>query len=328
MPGRTKAIEDATALRHRSERLERHRWWIAGVASMLIPGLGQVYNRRLARGTWLFLAMLILPLVLLVWVLVRGWLYLWLAVPLLTLLGLHILIITEAMVTGRRLTRDGGRPPHAEPGQGRADARGGVSGGSGRRRSLLARASLYVLFSVVVVVSFQAVQSLAFERAFAVTTITTAQPDLGLDAGDVVLINRLAFGPAASLRWRTPRSEQVVVYRDEGGVGRLGRCVAVAGQTVAISAGVLSIDGHPMRTLRPRGFSATTTTPIPDLGPQLIAPESCCVLSAPLEAEPGTPVRVDMVPFTRLIGEAMVIVWSSDPRSGRVRAERLGLPIF
>jgi len=297
-----------------AEQLERHRWWIAGVASMLVPGLGQVYNGRLARGIGLCLAMLLLPVVLLVWVLARGWLYLWLAVPLLVLLGLHMAIITEAMIMGRRLASIG-----ASTNEPRGAAR------HGRR---FGRVWLYAGFAVAVITSFHVMQWLTFERGFALAGIGIDQPDLGLDAGDRVLINRLAFGPIHGLSWRQPHQGQVVVYQDDGGVSRLGRCVATAGQSVAISKGVLQIDGFPVRTLRPRGFTSGATVPIPTIELQAVAQGMCCILSAPLEPEPGTPIRVGMVAIDDLLGEPMTIVWSIDPASGRLRTGRLGLPIL
>jgi signal peptidase I len=284
-------------------------WWLAATLSMVVPGLGQVYNGQLARGIVLCLLMIASAVVSLLWLLVRGAFYLWLALPLVLLLLIHIWIITDAMMVARRLPKSYQCRP-------------------------CNRIAVYIVFSALVLGAFQLSQHLVVRIGFASYPIDTPNPDSSFEPGDLVLCNRLAYGlvdPEAPLTaqptlwWRDPIPKEVVLYRSPGCQDKVlpGRFMACEGQRVELSPTALKIDGVPMAftsdllTAAQRGGREAFTVPRGHL----------CMLRSYLE-DGSIRYQPEVVTRTSLVGKPLLIYWSRDIEKKRVRTERIGLPAF
>jgi signal peptidase I len=278
-------------------------WWLAATLSMLVPGLGQVYNGQLLRGALLCIAMLGVGLGSLIWILTRGALFLWLAVPMILLLLLHIWIITDAMVVARRLPQYLLKPVN--------------------------RMAVYVAFSVATLAALQATQMLVVRLCFTTHQITAISLDGTLQPGDMVLCNRLAFGLVAPDRsepllwWRDPGANEVVLYRaaDEAKLVSPGRMVASAGQKVELGQAALTVDGV-VTSFFTNGFAAAgrrrRTFKVPD--------DKLCILNDSV-ANGILTYEAAVVPKVDVIGQPMLVYWSWD-EAQQVRPERIGIPVL
>jgi signal peptidase I len=280
-------------------------WWLAATLSMFVPGLGQVYNGQLWRGILVCLAMLGVGLGSLVAILVRGSLFLWLALPMLLLLLIHIWIITDAMLVARRL--------------------------SDYLLGPVNRIAVYVIFSVLVLGAFQISQMLVVRLCFTSHKITAVSLDGTLEPGDTVLCNRLAFGlvdpdrSEPSFWWRDPDTNEVVLYRSSDDPQQVlpGRVIASAGQKVELGQAALLVDGA-VTSFFANGFAAAgrhrRSFKVPD--------GKVCILNDSVAADRIFRYETVVVPRVDVIGQPMLVYWSWDEAEQQVRLERIGIPVF
>jgi signal peptidase I len=271
---------------------------------MFVPGLGQVYNGQLLRGILLCLAMLGVGLGSLVWILTQGALFLWLALPMILLLLIHIWIITDAMVVARRLSQYVLRPVN--------------------------RVAVYAAFSVVVLAALQAGQIMVVRLCFASYKLTAISLDGTLQPGDTVLCNRLAFGLVAPDRseplmwWRDPGTHEVVLFRSTDDPQQVspGRMVATAGQKVELGQAALTVDGV-VTSFLANGFVSAgrhrRTFEVPA--------GRLCILNDSVADRVPTYEAV-VVPKVDIIGQPMLVYWSWDEAAQQVRRERIGIPVL
>ena len=279
-------------------------WWLSATLSMLVPGLGQVYNGQLGRGILLCAAMLTAGLGSLLYILVQGLLFLWLALPIMMLLLIHIWIITDAMIVARRLNEYVLKPVN--------------------------RVAVYIAFSAAVLVVFQAGQVLVARHCFSSYRVTATSLDGTLVPGDSVLSNRLAFGLVSPGRsqptmwWRTPEPNEAVLYRSANNPDQVlaGRFVAAAGQRVELGQTALTVDGAVISFLSD-GLTSTgrqrQSFKVPD--------ESLCILHGSAVDSVLT-YRAEVIPKGNLVGQPMLVYWSWDEGASRARLERVGIPVL
>lgn len=277
---------------------------------MLVPGLGQVYNGQLRRGVVMCLLMILLPAALLVWVLVEGMFFLWIAAPMLLLLGIHMWIITEASLVSRRLSADYQLRP-------------------------CNRIAVYVVYSLVVVVGFHLAQWAVGRWCFEIHRVEASMETMNLVDGDYLLINRLAYGitneeaGTVDRWWRDPGHGGAVLYvaADAGSPVRPGRCLGLPGESVETRGDMIVVQGFAVR-----GGMGARVQWIEPLAPGAIGrqvPEGhVCVLSDRPANGPLTEPILEIVPHARLIGKPMLIFWSVQHDRRLLRADRIGLPVF
>ena len=277
-------------------------WWLAATLSMCVPGLGQVYNGQLLRGTLVCLLMAGSGLGTLLWVLMRGALFLWVTVPLLLLLLVHIWIITDATVVARRSTEQYQLRRWNHP-------------------------AVYTIFTVAVLLLFSLAEKLVVERCFQVWQVPVTSYDGVLQEGDHVLVNRLAFGltgepgSAPAGWWRDPEPGEALLYRLPSEPQQLlpGRCLATSGQTVSISSGQVTVDEQHRTYLPSRvaGGLPVRTYQVPE--------QQLCVLSEQL-ADLLDPI--EMLDRAALVGQPMLVLWSVDQATNAARFDRIGIPVL
>jgi hypothetical protein len=197
------------------------------------------------------------------------------------------------------------------------------------------RIAVYLVFSALVLGTFQLSSHLVVHFGFASYPIDTANPDSSLEPGDLVLCNRLAYGlvdPEAPLTaeptlwWRDPLPKEVVLYRSPACQDRVlpGRFMAFEGQRVELGATALKVDEVPMAftsdllNLPQRGDGRQVFT---------VPRGHLCILRSYLE-DRSIQYQAEVVTRTSLVGKPLLIYWSWDGEEKQVRTERIGLPAF
>jgi len=279
-------------------------WWLSSTLSAVVPGLGQVYNGQLVRGSLLCVLLIGLGVSSLIWVLVTTTLYLWLMLPLLLVALLHLVIITDAMLVSRRLG---------------AFVPGKVN-----------RIWVYTVFSCLVLVLLQLTQTMVLRRCFAVCVVATPSRLTGVLPGDWVLVNRLAFAVPpeheSQAAWlaRRPRLLEPVCYLppSEATTPRIGSFLAAAGQSVGFDGPLLRLDRA--RTVMLPGI---VTPGSGSLEKPLRIPEHHLAILFDEQVDGDTHITIDLPRVRDTIGRPMLVFFSWDAHRARVRVRRIGIPL-
>jgi len=279
-------------------------WWLSTTLSALVPGLGQVYNGQLLRGAVLFLVLVLSGLATLGWVLLTTTIYLWLMLPLLLVVLLHLAIITDAMVVSRRscdyqLTR-------------------------------VNRIWVYVVFSVLVLLLLQLTQTSVVHHCFAMHRVRIASRLTGVVEGDLVLVNRLAYGIRSehderfSTHGHLPHLLEPMYYlpsNHEAQAPRLGSFLAAAGQRVSFEGPILRLDRS--RTVK---LPASVLLDTQDAETPLLVPEGLLCLLRSVELQGDERVALDLIPWENVLGRPLLVVFSWNKTSATIRLKRIGIP--
>ena len=289
--------------------------WIAGLLSILTPGVGHLYAGRPRRGIllWLVLSgfLLTLPVAFLFAptpiMLVAFWL------P----IGVWLFIVLEAV----RIVRS-----HTGPIQ--------------RRR--YNRWYVYIVAILVVALVIQPAEVRVTRTMARTFTITSGSMGATLLAGDYVVLNAMAAGRA--------RHNDIITFSwPDDDLLFISRVVGLPGTTVAMQRGVLHIDGVPqqepnVRHIDPAGdayhewmqwqmpYVATTVDltayrPTRDQwGPILVPGDSYFVLGDNRD-ESLDSRYLGFVPADRILGRVQRVYFSWDADAGGVRWHRLGQKI-
>jgi signal peptidase I len=157
-------------------------------------------------------------------------------------------------------------------------------------------------------------------------------PTLG--PSDVVLVSRIAYGARLPLPFtrlelgrRDPQPGDVVALRwpAHPGVRALKRVIAVGGQTVAIRAGTVLVDGA--RPTDTHAFHVRRDEmPVEDYGP-LVVPAGHVFVMGDNRDESIDSGAWGSVPVDLVDGRAVLILWSRGGRDNAPLWSRIGAPV-
>ena len=210
----------------------RRKWWIAGLLSLLLPGLGQVYNGQAKKGVALHLVLVAIFALMALGV-AAGVAFKPLVLMALVLSGAcFVLTVTEACISARRRGAD------------YVPVRYNTW-------------KVYVpalLAYLVVVRPLEGHLTRCFVQAY---HIPAGAMEDALLVGDYLLADKFVYGAAVDIPGtdidlfrlparREPRAGDVIIFRSPVDPSRdlIKRCVAVGGQTVELRDKVLYVDGH------------------------------------------------------------------------------------
>lgn len=276
------------------------KWWLAGLLSLVEPGLGQVYNGQFRKGVLLFL----LPLVLLpcyVLCLNSRHLFAYLAAYLLLALFYYLFVVGDAIVQARR------------------------QGGAYRLKNYN-RLSVYV--AVVVVATLVSTgMNLALKYNFVQAfRIPAASMEPTLLVGDRILVDRSVYA-------REPKRGAVIVfaYPEDPRKDFVKRVVAVGGDTVAVRDKQLYVNGRPLLEPyiehRESELFPATVNPRDNFGPVTIPTGACFVLGDNRDRSYDSRFW-GVVGKERIKGTVKNIYWSWDRERNAVRWARIGTMIL
>ena len=275
------------------------KWWIAGLLTLVEPGLGQVYNGQGLKGA-LILALPILIIPGLILSLDTGNMLSFVGGFVLLTMVLYVASFADAVLTARRLSHN-------------------------YRLKRYNRAAYYLgIVALVMVVStiLTGVVKNNFVKAY---RIPTASMEPTLLVGDHILVDRRASA-LDPLRW------DLIVYQDPTKPTRefVKRVVARGGETVEIRDKELFIDGqavqetyvlHKQAEVIPAG-----DIPRDNFGPVTVPPGSYFVLGDNRDESLDSRFT-GFVEKSRVKGTVRKIYWSWDARNNRVRWDRIGMEV-
>lgn len=271
------------------------RWWVAGLLSLLEPGLGQVYNGQARKGIALSLVpLLIFPFV---YFLLLHNLFVVLLVGLAALIACYYLFVVADAV---RHARSSG---------------GYVLKRYNRWYVYVGMAAILTLLSSVVAEQFK----LSLFQAF---KISAASMEPTLLIGDHLLVDR-------RLSARTPSRGEVIVFQlpKDPKVDFIKRVAAIGGDTVELRDKVLLVNGeavaesyalHKDERIIPAGKE-----PRDNYGPAVVPAESYFVLGDNRDNSFDSRYW-GLVSSAQVKGRATGIYWSWDKATFSVRWKRIG----
>lgn len=276
------------------------KWWLAGLLSLVEPGLGQVYNGQFRKGVLFFL----LPLVLLpgyVLCLNSRHLLVYLAAYLLLALFYYLFVVGDAIVCARRQKGE-------------------------YRLKNYNRLSVYV--AVVVVATLVSTgMNLALKYNFVQAfSIPAASMEPTLLVGDRILVDRSVYA-------RDPKRGAVIVfaYPEDPRKDFVKRVVAVGGDTVAVRDKQLYVNGRPLFEPyiehRESELFPATANPRDNFGPVTIPTGACFVMGDNRDRSYDSRFW-GVVGKERIKGTVKNIYWSWDREHNAVRWGRIGSTVL
>lgn len=262
--------------------------WLAALLGFLMPGLGQVYNRQFRKGIHVNL--------------------LWYGTMWMTLFTVGRLEVAPFNLVLALLwfpcfyfwmTRDAFRTGRLPP----PDA-----------PDVWRRCLPYLVFVSLWLMEIPLHRALSDYNPWRVANVTGSSMERTLLDGDRVLVDTHAYGN------RMPAPGDIVAF--EHPVDReksfLQRCIAVAGQTVAVKDGVVYVDG--IRFDEPEGAQAL---PGQDFGPEVV-PDGHFFAMGDHRLRSSDSRRWGTVPLDHLWGKVVQILIAMDADSGRIRLDWTG----
>lgn len=276
---------------------------VAGVLSVLVPGLGHIYAGRTRRAYMILFNEIGLSFLLAV----TMWLTRWvgIVVVIFILAPLWWITVTLDSVRIARSTRSRNVPPTKTP-------------------------ATYVLFILATFVFSNVAFALTRSQLIQAFRVPAGSMMPTLLAGDYVMVDKRAYVDG------DPQVDDLVVFRkpDDSGQSFLQRCVAVAGDTVAIRSDTLFVNSKP----RVGGYERFEGRPRPDSRnwpaggrTYVVPPDHFFVLgdsrwNSDDSRYFGIRTREAAVPNSFALGKLMFIYLSFDPDRGyALRSERVGL---
>lgn len=275
------------------------KWWVAGLLTVVEPGLGQVYNGQGLKG----LVILILPLLIipgLILSLDAGNMVSLAGAFVLLVMVLYVASFADAVLTARRLNRN--YQPKAY-------------------NSLL----IYVIIVVLALVVSSILARVVKETYVKAYRIPTGSMEPTLMRGDHILVDRRTL-------ILDPSRGDLIVYQDPADPGRdfVKRVVAMGGDTVEIRDKELIVNGqavpesyviHREAEVVPGGEN-----PRDNYGPVTVPPGSCFVLGDNRDQSYDSRFS-GFVETATIKGRVRCVYWSWDAGNNRVRWDRIGLEV-
>lgn len=276
------------------------KWWLAGLLSLVEPGLGQVYNGQFRKGVLFFL----LPLVLLpcyVLCLNSRHLLVYLAAYLLLALFYYLYVVGDAIVGARR------------------------QGGAYRLKNYN-RWPLYLAFGVAAAVISSGLNLTLKHNFVQAFKIPAASMEPTLLVGDHILVDRSVYA-------REPKRGAVIVfaYPEDPRKDFVKRVVAVGGDTVAVRDKQLYVNGRPLFepyiVHRENDVVPASENPRDNFGPVTVPAGACFVMGDNRDCSYDSRFW-GFVGKKRIKGTVKNIYWSWDRERNAVRWTRIGTMIL
>jgi signal peptidase I len=275
----------------------RRNPWLAGLATFLAPGLGQVYNGQWRKGLAIGVVWALLPFAYVAVALADDYMLPLMLLVLAVWFGLLILALVDAMMTPTKL-------------------------GPGYELRRFNRVIVYV--GVWLALGTVQTAGLAHMRTNATKAyrITSESMRPTLLVGDHVFVDVRDSS-------RHPSRAEVMLIHPPGGADRiyLKRVVALKGEQVEIRDKNLLINGKPVSEPYVIHIDPSVHPGILDprdnFGPSVVPPGSCFVVGD--NRDNSNDCRFwGSLPESEVLGKARWIYWSWDSHAGRVRWERIG----
>jgi signal peptidase I len=269
----------------------RRRWWIAGLLSYLVPGLGQVYGGRATRG-------LLFNFLFATWGgIVFGFIFHLLRNPagkggvallfsLVTVSALaHLAIITDAI-------------------------RSAVKGDPGFRPNRYNKSVVYLGVLIVSLGVDYSISSAVREQVLKPFRIPTGSMESTLEPGDFLLSNQLYFAD------HNPARGDVVIFKSpaDGRTDFIKRIIGLPGDTIETDGGRVRINGKILEEPYVKGIETAVNPGIAarpeSRGPLVIPRDSYYVLGDNRDHSTDSR-RVGPIPRHNIKGKPMVIYFSS-----------------
>ena len=195
--------------------ITRRKWWVAGLLSIVVPGLGQVYNGQAKRGLFLYGLLWVVGLASLGIMLVLPLAPFNIVVPFVILLSAYIYIFIDAMIIARK------------------------QGNSYQPRAYN-KWYIYLMAMFVAVVVVLPVLSYTMRSVLVFPFKIHGRVEDAVLPGERILANMFVYGPRLPFTkirlpgLREPEPGDIILFKDPHTPSRIriSRCVAVAGQTV------------------------------------------------------------------------------------------------
>lgn len=289
---------------------QRRNPWVAALLSVVLPGLGQVYNGRAKKGVLLFCLFLVVVSGSLVIMTEYPRAPLNIAIPLSTFIATFLYILVDAMITAKRL------------------------GSLYRPR---AYNKWYVYLAAIALVAW-VLQPIVRDGAVQAFKISRGGMADTLVAGDHVLVDRFTYGlwiPPVGM-WvfesRPPERGDIIVFRDPADESRrfIKRVVGIPGDVVEIRTKQVYINGEPLEEpyalYTDPASSSPSRAPQGFYGPATIPKDKLFVLGDNRDHSQDSRFW-GFLARQEIVGRARRIYWSWDTVTQRVRWERIGQTI-
>ncbi len=289
---------------------QRRNPWVAALLSVVLPGLGQVYNGRAKKGVLLFCLFLVVVSGSLVIMTEYPRAPLNIAIPLFTFIATFLYILVDAMITAKRF------------------------GSLYRPR---AYNKWYVYLAAIALMAW-VLQPIVRDGAVQAFKISRGGMADTLVAGDHVLVDRFTYGLwiPRSRMWvfesRLPERGDIIVFRDPADESRrfIKRVVGLPGDVVEIQSKQVYINGEPLEEpyalyTEPASSSASRA-PQDSYGPATIPQDKLFVLGDNRDDSQDSRLW-GFLDRQEIVGRARRIYWSWDTATQRVRWERIGQTI-
>lgn len=273
------------------------KWWIAGLLSILYPGLGQIYNGQARKGILIFaLPFLILPGLLLCFD--NKFLFFFLISYLLLTIAYYLLVITDAIRTARKFQDDYCLKKY---------------------NKTLVYIAVIVISVIINTIITESVKN-NYLKAYKIPA-GSMKPTLLI--GDHILVNRQ---PSA----RTPNRGDIIVFEfpEDPEKDFIKRVAAVGGDTVEIRDKQLFVNGKSVEEsyIIHDDSKIVSASPRDNLGAVKVPDSSYFVLGDNRDNSYDSRFW-GVVEKAKIRGSAKIIYWSWNSKTNSVRWERIGKKI-
>jgi len=275
------------------------KWWLAGLLSLIEPGLGQIYNGQARKG-FVFLALPLLLLLVFIFCFVSNCITYFLVFYALLVTGYYITAIWDAILTARRFNPD-------------------------YRLKKYNRFVVYVsIFGLILAVN-SGVSFVIKHNYVQAFNIPAKSNEPTLLVGDHILADR-------RLSARVPRRGALVIfeYPEDPTKDFIKRVVATGGETLEIRDKVLWINGEPVT--EPWAIHTDSTIFPADLNPRdnfglVTVPAGACFVMGDNRDNSYDSRFWGFVENKKIKGTATHIYWSWDDQNAAVRWNRIGVRV-
>jgi signal peptidase I len=275
------------------------KWWVAGLLSLLEPGLGQIYNGQARKGLiFLVLSLFLLPVIVLC-INSSKILYFLIAFALL-ITAYYTIAIGDAIYTARKFNTEYNLKKY---------------------NKLIA----YLGIIVLVLIVNTAVTGYFKNNYVQAYKIPAGSNEPTLLIGDHILTDRRVAA-------RNPKRGALIIFEFPGDPKRdfVKRAVAIGGDTVEIRDKVLLINNEPIEETyiihNDTTIFSATQNPRDNLGP-ITVPENACFVLGDNRDQSYDSRFWGFLEKTKIKGTVKNIYWSWDQQNTSVRWNRIGLKV-
>lgn len=276
------------------------RWWIAGLLSLIEPGLGQIYNGQARKGIIFFLIpLLLLPGLLLC--LNSSNVLIYFGMFALLILAYYIIVIGDAITNARKFSSE----------------------------YYLKRYNRIAIYIGVIIVSTVLSNSLSFlikSNYIQAYKLPAASMEPTLLIGDHILVDR-------QISARNPKRGEIIIFEfpEDPSKDFVKRVVAVGGDTVEVREKELLINNKPLKESyivhKELDVVPATKNPRDNLGPVNVPEGSYFVMGDNRDRSYDSRFW-GFVEKKKIKGTVRNIYWSWDRNNNAVRWDRIGIKVL